>query len=325
MEIYTRDSTLGGAWNSEISPEGSAIENGCHIWSFQPKAYRFIEEYLDLKLSKFLEPPKFIYKGFPINYSFVKNLEGLRNFIKFTFQVKLYWLKDVYSYFRLGQNIYQNNYLYPETGSPELIEALQQKLDQLDNVSLHFGAQIKSIEVNQENITLQLKDKTLYTDEVYITSFCSVTSIQYHDQTVKLQHQEGSFVHFLISIQKPPLKRTGYLRLVGDPFIHRLTDISYQTNFEEQLFLVGIFESEYKACDEEKIINHIRKKLKDLKLIDDSYEIKKEDVYKFRVAPLPMPQIKAIEGMTPEINYMRSTDLMYGIKRLADDHRIRSN
>ena len=59
---------IGGAWYSDKSPKGYEIECGCHIWSYVPEVYDYLERELDIPLYE-LNPGAFFIGKLKVPYS----------------------------------------------------------------------------------------------------------------------------------------------------------------------------------------------------------------------------------------------------------------
>lgn len=116
-----------------------------------------------------------------------------------------------------------------------------------------------------------------------------------------------------------PNQTIGYCRLIGDPIIHRYTDVSYQTDFKENLFLVGIFEKSFHKYSKEDILNHIQKTLAQNNIIEACNTLKLEDIFRYETNYIPLEKRKAIKKLPDNVTILHSTDLMFGIKKIAQN------
>ena len=71
--LIDEQSRVGGAWYSDSSEKGHEIECGCHIWSYAPIAYNYIEKELGVPLDFMRPGPIFVSSKSKIPYS-TKNL-----------------------------------------------------------------------------------------------------------------------------------------------------------------------------------------------------------------------------------------------------------
>jgi len=140
----------GGAWYSDLRQGESQVETGCHIWSYCPEAYKFIQEEIGVPLIDMTPAPVFNKGKLNISYGLKGTLDSykfiLTNLIKLKF--------DVFSRIRnlpnIHYKIFGKHIKYPRKGSPELIEKLLGKLSEDTRVSFLFDNDVKVINVGDE-------------------------------------------------------------------------------------------------------------------------------------------------------------------------------
>lgn len=311
-----RSESIGGAWMYENSEKGYLIECGCHIWSYCPKVYEFIENDLNIPLFQF--KPIFINGKIKIPYSLNNLYKSYSYLLRNTLLLNVNKLKQLKNSPQINLSIIKQ-YKYPIKGSQLLISKLYDELKKFPNVDFNFKKTLENIKIN-ENISLTVNSNKIDTKKVFITSLSDIKYIQKNSNTIKIKKQKTNYIHFLIKFNKKPKKIIQYYRLINDKIIYRITDISYQTHNNEHLILFGIKNTAYRIYNQEVIINHITTYLTKNKIIDSTYEIKliKEHIY--HSSYIQKKQIKTINCLDNRVKLNHSTDLIYGIYKLLKDH-----
>lgn len=318
LNILFIDNTdcIGGAWKYEISDKGHLIECGCHIWSYCPEVYQFIENDLNIPLIRLT--PIFIKGKIRIPYSFKVFFNSYAYLLSNSLLLKTSKLKKLKDSPQINLSIIKK-YKYPITGSQLLISKLHHELKKFPTVNFNLNKTVKNIEI-QENISLTINSTKIQSKRVFLTSLSNIEYIQTDTDNIKIEKRKTNYVHFLIEVSKKPKKLIQYHRLMSDKVIHRITDISYQTKNKEHLLLFGIKNSAYHSYSQEYIMDYITTYLIKNKIIDSTYPIKllKEHIYPTYY--VQKNQRKIINHLDPRVKLNHSTDLMYGMYKLLKEH-----
>jgi len=317
ITLIDRASQVGGAWYSDRSPKNHEIECGCHIWSYVPTAYRYIEKELGIKLYPMRPNPVFVGNRVHVPYSIKNTVDSYKALLKITFGLKWKRFKSLKSNPDINFRFIGKKNKYPKTGSPELIHALEKKISANSNISVLLNTTIEIIEID-ERIKLNTKSDFLEFDKLYLTYVSEVGSLKIFGKQIDIKPRQVDYIHFLVGFNQPLSKKISYWRLMNDPIVHRITDISYQTNFEEDLVLVGIKGDAYKANSEEQIMNHITELFKKYKLIDDTVKTEKIKTHFFPTHYLDETSIEQLKKSSDKIDLLHTTDLMHGFHFLLE-------
>jgi len=312
---------IGGAWHSDKSPKGYEIENGCHIWSYVPKAYKFIEKELGISLFTMRQSPVFIGKRLRVPYSVKNSVDLYKELFKTAFSLKWNRFKNLKSDPNMNYRIFGKKNKYPKTGSMVLVHALEKKIHALAQIKILLRTSVESMNIN-DTIQITTESDMYEFDQLFITYVSQIKSLSINGQAIQLNVQKIDYIHFLIDFDKPLKKKLSYWRILNDKIVHRITDISYQTKFEENLILVGIKGTAYENNTEDDLMTHVIGLLKQNALIDDSYTIKKIKTHIFPTHYLDDSSLELIRSHKDKINLMYTPDLMFGIYYLLEERLI---
>lgn len=304
--------TIGGAWKYENSLKGYPIECGCHIWSYCPKVYEFIENDLNIELIQF--KPIFIKGKVRIPYSLKGFIDSYKYVIKNTLFLKIKNLKKIKDSPNINLSLTRKN-KYPLLGSQFLILKLYDELSKYPNIYFDLKKTVESIDV-QDKITLTFNNNKIESNKVFFTSLSNINYIKTKVDTIKIEKRKTSYIHFLIELNQKPKKLIQYHRLMSDPIIHRITDISYQTQNKEHLILFGIKDSAYQSHNQKSIMDYITTYMTRNKIIDSTYRVKllKEHIYPTYY--IKNEQREIIKDLDPRVRLNHSTDLMHGMHKI---------
>lgn len=310
---------IGGAWYNESSPKGHEIECGCHIWSHAPKVYAFIEKELGVPLRVFNPAPRFVHRKIHLPYSLKKTIDSYKFFSKSLLKGKLSAGKQVKMRPEFSFQLLGKKNKYPALGSPELTNALVHKLKDFSSVEFKVGEKVTVLEINDG--VLVKTDKSSYQfDEVQLTSVSDIDEIKGGGEPIHLEKNRMDYIHFLLENDQPFKRKVNYWRLMKDSIIHRLADISYQTNGEENLMLVGIKQDGYYSHSEEELVNYVSNALKQMKIIEDKQALSKRKTHIFPTYYIK-PELRAkINNYAPQqLQLFHTTDIMYGMHYLLEE------
>ena len=321
ITMFDSSDQIGGAWYSDISPRGNEIECGCHIWSHVPKAYRYIEKELGVKLYKWDIKPIFVKGNLKVGYPLKLSLHSYKAFFKTLLTFNWKHFKVLAQDPEINYSLFGKTNLYPKLGSPELIKALKDRIDSLPNISIKLNTQIEAFAVN-EKVQLQNNLESYEFDHVFFTYVSHIKSLTLSNQEIKPESTQVDYIHFLISLDKPLLKALSYWRLLDDKIIHRITDISYQTKFAENLLLVGIKGTAYDKEKEATLVDHVASVLKNKKLINSTFRIEKIKTHIFPTYYLAKDTLQALAKYPDQITLLHTTDLTCGFYFLLEKEKL---
>lgn len=312
---------IGGAWYSDVSPKGSEIECGCHIWSYNPKVYQFIEQQLDVPLFPMSVNPVFVGKRIKLPYSIKNTVDTYKVFFKFLFTLQ--WRKiasmkkNPYQHFKL----FGKKNKYPKLGSTELIHAIKSKLNSLSNVEIVLNTNVTSINVLQQ-VEIKAGESLYHADILYLTYVSKLAHLIINKKVFDIAIRQVDYVHFLIALDQPLLKTLSYWRLMNDEVVHRITDISYQSKHQENLILVGIKGDAFHRKSEDVLVNHVKELFLRYKLINASFEFTKIKTHVFPTHYIKHEALDELKKFDDKIKVMHTTDLIYGLHTLLTEEKI---
>lgn len=318
ITLFDSGSQAGGAWYSDYSPKGHLIECGCHIWSYAPAAYKFIENELGVKLLTMLPPPVFVGKFTSLPYALKNTIDNYKAFIKHVLKLKFSALKNHNQKPSVHYRIFGKKNKYPKTGSPELIHAIEKKIASNQRIKIILNTRITELEIGSA-VKLTTTNQSYEFDKVFLTYVSQVKKLVLPAEIITTAPKQVDYIHFLIGSDKPLKKKMTYWRLMNDSVVHRITDISYQTNFEENLILVGIKGDAFHSQSEDQLFIHVKNLMTSIKLIgsDQTFELIKTHV--FPTYYMDDSSHQSLANYKDKIELLPTTDLMYGLHYLLRD------
>ncbi len=319
VSLFESSSNLGGAWYSDISPKGHEIESGCHIWSYVPEVYSFLKSEFALELTPMNPSPTFVGKKLKVNYSTKNTLDTYKHIFKSLLKFKKPAIKNHPGFYG---RIFGKKNQYPKLGSVELINALKLKIEKEKNIEIIQNFMVDEIKISDQ-VELIGKDNTYVCDQLFMTSVSEVQKISMKDQIIEMEQSQIDYIHFLIALSNPTNKKMSYWRLMNDPVVHRISDISYQTANEENLLLVGIKGDAYHSTSEEDLLKHCEKVFRSLKLIVPETSVEKLKTYIFPTYYINGQIRERINEISPsQIQLIHSTDLMHGFYYILKEENL---
>ncbi len=314
---------IGGAWYSDITDKGYEIESGCHIWSYCPEVYSFIENELELDLVPMMPQPVFVYNSwFKIPYSTKGIIDSykfiLTNLLKFKFSQ----LKSFKSHPHIKTTLFKRHNRYPKKGSPELINTLLNKIKCFPNVDFYLNTSVIKVKVLPDLIELETSTEKLICQQVNLTSVSKIKTVESNQKKIHVSNTTRRYIHLLVQLPHKANKKIGYIRLMKDAVIHRITDVSYQTSYHEQLLLLGILESAYDSMSTEKVHRYIENYLVKVGITKTGIKINFLKNYIFPTLYIEENIRKEINELDARIVLNHSTDLMYGMYHLLKSEKV---
>jgi protoporphyrinogen oxidase len=319
LEITLIDSgsQIGGAWYSDFSPKGHLIECGCHIWSYAPLAYQFIEKELGVKLFDMTPPPIFVGKTTSLPYSLKNTLDTYKTFVKYAFRFKFSALVKNNQKPYIHYKVVGKKNKYPLTGSPELIHSIERLIRENKQIKIILNTRVTEMEIGTQVRLISDQNELLF-DQVLLTYVSHIQKLIAPNATLVAAPRQVDYVHFLLSSDQPLQKKLTYWRLMNDPVVHRITDISYQSNHEENLFLVGIKGDAFHAQNENQLFSHVINLMRSLKLISSEQKIERIKTHVFPTFYMDKTIHNALMNYPEKVETIPSTDLMYGLHYLLE-------
>lgn len=317
ITLIDSNSQIGGAWYSDFSPKGHLIECGCHIWSYAPFAYQFIEKELGVKLYDMIPPPIFVGKSASLPYSLKNTIDTYKIFLKDAVRFKFSALRNNYHKPYINYKFFGKKNKYPASGSPELIHAIEKLTHSNPQIKILLNTRVTEMQIGK-NVTLISDQKEFVFDQVLLTYVSHIQKLVVPDSTLIAAPRHVDYVHFLISSDQPLKKKLTYWRLMNDSVVHRITDISYQTNHAENLFLVGIKGDAFHSQNEMQLFNHVTDLMRSLKLISAEQKFEHIKTHVFPTYYMDKTIHKALTDYPEKVETIASTDLMYGLHYLLE-------
>lgn len=312
-------SQIGGAWVAiEVGTYGR-LEVGCHIWSYNQKAYEFLGRFFNLDLVN-LDPQPFFAKGERvITYDYKHFVSTLKRIVKEGTRLRLRPLsKFLIKHPAARLSVVPKKYLYPRGGAREFQEAIiQLLLKRKINVALE--QKVVSIQ-KKEGIWELTTDKgeKFFAKKVNLTSTSGVQRIETSKTKLAITHKNINYAHFHIVIDQKLAIPLSYVRVIDDEFIHRLSDVTYQLkenkNLTQTVLLVGVFYDKKPAkWSDDQMMEHIMDYLVKRKWVDPTVNVLYSQLNHFETSYIPRLQIKAIQQLDDSIKLIHTTDLIYGV------------
>ena len=183
-----------------------------------------------------------------------------------------------------------------------------------------MSTKITSLNLN-EKVELKSDATSFLADRVILTSVSEISSINSSETSLAISPRRRDYIHLLLESNMPFKKNASYWRFMNDPVIHRISDISYQTNKEENLMLAGIKEEEYYKMKPDELLEYCKNFLLKLKLIDDSQELKTVKHHIFPTYYIEESVRNQINQISPEqLQILHTTDIMYGVYYLIKEY-----
>ena|GEM_PF-2569212 len=303
--VYDKQNRIGGAWANVIYNDYNT-ELGCHIWDVNKETYLFLEKFLYQKLEPLKPSPTILYKNKSFPYDWKNNiiiLQALKNDFKgYLSNKKL--IKPV---------LINRKYKYPKKGGRVLVEKLVEQC-QLSGVDFKLSTDIEGLRYSSNKWELDILSKSESFDEVIITSLSCVKKIVCESKTIEPNYQQSTFTHFHFVVENnDDAKKISYIRVMGHPFIHRVSDISdYSVTNDKKIYAVGIFRDKIQGDTEEQAKGRTINYLKSLRILSTNAKV--IDVFSndYPIDMLNKHQIDEINDL-PNISLLRSTNLIYGI------------
>lgn len=181
-----------------ISPGGYEIESGCHIWTYVPESYKFLENELALKLYDVYPHPVFVSKNLKIPYSVKNTLDTYKYCAKLFFTGKWKKFRDLKKEPNIQFRIFGKRNKYPSLGLVELISRLNDEIKKYPNINLRLNTVIQQIEIKSNKVSLTLNESEKADFDLMYLSYVSKLNRLIIQNEVKEVKKQKSKLHSLL-------------------------------------------------------------------------------------------------------------------------------
>lgn len=314
---------VGGAWIAIEVGEFGKLEIGCHIWSYNKKAYDFIQQFFELNLVR-LNPQPYISKG---NIKLTYDRKNIITTFKHTgkLMTKLQF-GSITSNFRKNPAfripILPKPYLYPVGGARDLEKALIKKIE-AEQLETRLNTRITEMVYTNNKWLLKMEDgDDLSSEKVIMTATSSVKKVRYNDSVLEINHRKLNYTHYHLIIDGAIEQPFSYVRVLNHDIIHRISDITNQLIENEkgyQVILIGVFDDKLpNDRPKEEIVSMFTDYLKGRKMLATDSTVVYAQKNKFETSYIDPQQIKVLKEMDG-LEVMATTDFMYGVYHKLND------
>ncbi len=323
--IIDEKNQLGGAWVAIEVGEYGRLEIGCHIWSYNRKAYDFLRSFLELELIALSPSPQIINGNKTLAYDYKMVVLTLRRLASDLFRFKL---KSLINFVRKNPSarlpLIPKTYLYPKGGARDFQHAL---VKAVEKSTVQLALNHKVIALRKVEQWWELKTGTgnlYYSKAVKLTATSAVKRIEANGKQLDIQHRNVTYSHFHLVIDQQLKKPLSYLRVMDDQLIQRITDITYQLEWSKNsaytVLLIGIFfDKKDRNATEDNLVQHLLTYLKGHNWLADSAQLIYSQLNHFETTYIPADQLKSIGAIDETLEVIATTDLIYGVHEKLHD------
>jgi len=312
VAIIEEKDNLGGAWTSVEYEPGHRYEIGCHIWDINKEAYRFVEEYLGEKLKPLNPPATAIWRNIKMPYDWKNNVIALRFLLEKPTQI-------FSSKRKFRMRVMARNYYYPKGGSEILIKNLLSDVKRL-NISVMKGSTVRSVQIDEAEINLVLDGYGISVKELMCTSFSNFSEVIVKGEKLISSQEEEDFWHFQFVVEDNEARRMSYARILGHPFIQRVSDISFLNQGGGQVFSIGVFANSTQNMTREDVVSMIESSLRNWEWLSPEAKVVKAFDNRYVMKRPCLEQRQALIN-SGRVTFIQSTNLIFGIAQNADRWR----
>ena len=311
--VLEQSEYVGGAWGKVPLKEGFPdFQLGCHIWDVEPKAFKFISEFLDMELVKLKPQPEFVFKGIKLPYDW-KNL-------LFYIRGKLRPKSGMESGSLNKARIIPAKYIYPAGGSLQFIDRLLDKVKDF-GIEIRTGIKINKLEIGEFTKAIS-ESEVFVAKEIVITSVAQLKSISKNGKGFTLPEPRlVNYVHghFLINDVTPT--KFSYARLPGNPLIHRISDETDHVKSHgidmkgKKLILAAVYPELYYKTNKEELAIMVMENLHKRKYINKRATLSSHHWNVFPTHYIPKdlrPEIS--KKFSPQVRLLHTTNMMFSIR-----------
>ena len=311
--ILEQSEYLGGAWGKVPLKEGLPdFQLGCHIWDIEPKAFKFLAEFLDMELIRMKPQPEFVFRGIKLPYDWKNLLFYIRGKIKSKGGRESASINKA--------RIIPAKYIYPAGGSLQFIDRLLDKAKDF-GIEIRTGIKINKLEIGEFTKVISEKE-TLAAKEIVITSVSQLKSISKIGKEFKFPEPllvDYTHGHFLINDVTPA--RFSYSRLPGNSLIHRVSDETDHVKSHgidmkgKKLILAAVYPELYYKTNKEELAKMVMDNLHKRKYISKGATLSSHHWNVFPTHYIPKdlrPEIA--KKYSPDVRLLHTTNLMFSIR-----------
>ena len=311
--VLEQSEYIGGAWGKVPLRKGLPdFQLGCHIWDVEPRAFKFLSEFLDMKLLRMKPQPEFVFKGVKLPYDW-KNL-------LFYIRGKLSPKSGKESVSLNKARIIPAKYIYPEGGSLQFIDRLLDKVKDF-GIEIKTGIKINKLEI--ADFTKAISESEVFdTKEIVITSVSQLNSISKNGAEFKFpKPQLVDYIHGHLLVNDVTATKFSYARLPGNPLIHRISDetdhvINHGIDMKgKKLILAGVYPELYHKATEEELAIMVMENLQKRKYISKGATLSSHHWNVFPTHYIPKdirPDIA--EKFSPHVRLLHTTNMMFSVR-----------
>jgi len=311
--VLEQSAYVGGAWGKVPLKEGFPdFQLGCHIWDVEPKAFKFISEFLDMELVKLKPQPEFVFKGIKLPYDW-KNL-------LFYIRGKLRPKRGMESGSLNKARIIPAKYIYPAGGSLQFIDRLLDKVKDF-GIEIRTGIKINKLEI--EEFTKAISESEVFVaKETVITSVAQLKSISKNGEEFILPEARlVNYIHGHLLINDLTPAKFSYARLPRNPLIHRVSDETDHVKTHgvdmngKKLILAAVYPELYHKIGKEKLANMIMQNLYKRNYINKKATLSSHhwNVYPTHYIPKDLRPVIS-EKFSPMIRLLHTTNMMFSVR-----------
>lgn len=308
---------VGGAWVAISIGDYGELEIGCHIWSYNKKVYRFLEEFFDLDLIDLTPQPYFLRGSLKLVYDQKHAITTLKSFGQ---KLSKGQVKSALKFLSNDPSaripVIPKKYRYPRGGARDLQKSIATKIA-ANGFTTMLGRKVTSLKRNADLWELDLSNgEKIAAETVVLTATSAIEEIVMGDQKMSIEHKSTNYTHYHLVVKGNPKKPCSYVRVLGHPFIHRISEITYQLETareqEETLYIVGVFDDQLPAgLSENEIAEKLISYLTQHGFIGSDNALIYAQKNKFETTYIPRDQ-RPILNALPNIELLATTDLIYG-------------
>ncbi len=289
------------------------VEFGCHIWDHDKRALNFLRSFLDVPINAMKPSPRLMKGNWNLPYSW-------KNAV-FVAKKVLQPSRKYTSWSNL--RVVNNTFYYPIGGCTDLMKDLLAKLKE-SSVEVKRNCKVNAVDLNDE-VQLDTTGGSLNAKKVCITSVSDIGTVRSGETQIDLGGSIGAYWHVHMWVRKNAAKPFSYVRVVGDPWMHRVSNLTSQLQVltgekpSYELLLVGLHHPGKDGVDRETASLRLFDQLKSMKLIGQDTELDHHhwNCYENRLIPLA-ERLKLTELDPSRLQLLSSTNFMYGIGAQAE-------
>lgn len=314
-----------GAWSTVHLPQLPEVEIGCHIWDVTPKAYRFLSDFFGLELLRLSPQPRINKNGRRYPYDWKRNAFAFKQIIKHTGKLKFKQLSSDLKHPQFRISLLPDKYLYPKWGAKDLKNGISKKIKDYD-LEINFQEKVLEVKQSVNGIEVMSISDSYHCEKLIITSLSQVNQFNLDQDVIHPNSQSVKYIHCHLLIKGPLKKAFSYERVMGNPLIHRISDMTFQVKNEiekdECLICCGLFEESFNDHPEKDIPERCINELKKLSYLSEKNKLVHSGINVFPSYYNDLESLKQLEQKTNgKIQVLRSTNFTYSINQHASRWR----